>query len=99
MIVTWIEMEKGNETIPDMLCNNVRKVQIERKREVNVPLNPLSAHFTKWPNTLNQFVGNCLSTFDYFVGLVLKGLTNLLLLSQLYSKCVKLRKHTSAKSN
>ena len=47
MIATRIEMEKGNETIPDMLCNNVRKVQIERKREVNVPLNPLSAHFTK----------------------------------------------------
>ena len=41
-------------------------------------LNPLSANFTKWSNTLKQFVGklpsNCLSAFDHFVGLALKGL-------------------------
>ena len=40
--------------------------------------NPLSANFTKWSNTLKQFVGklpkNCLSVFDHFVGLALKGL-------------------------
>ena len=46
---------------------------------VNMPiLNPLSVNITKWPNTLKQFVGklltNCLCVFDYFVGLVLKGL-------------------------
>ena len=33
---------------------------------------------TKWPNTFKQFVGNlptnCLSVFDHFVGLALKGL-------------------------
>ena len=37
-------------------------------------LNPLSANFTKWSNTLKQFVGklptNCLSVFDHFVGLL-----------------------------
>ena len=42
-------------------------------------LNPLSGNFTKWPNTLKQFVGNLptnwLSVFGYFVGLALKGLT------------------------
>ena len=42
-------------------------------------LNPLSANFTKWSNTLKQFVGNlptnCLSVFDHFVGLSLKGLS------------------------
>ena len=42
---------------------------------------PLSASPTKWSNTLKQFVGNfptnCLSVFDYFVGLKLKGLTGL----------------------
>ena len=42
-------------------------------------LNPLSGNFTKWPNTLRQFVGNLptnwLSVFGYFVGLALKGLT------------------------
>ena len=41
-------------------------------------VNPLSANPTKWSNTLKQFVGklptNCLSVFDYFVGLELKGL-------------------------
>ena len=42
-------------------------------------LNPLRANFTKWSNTLKQFVGklptNCLSVFEHFVGLALKGLT------------------------
>ena len=40
--------------------------------------NPLSANPTKWSNTLKQFVGrfsaNCLSMFDHFVRLALKGL-------------------------
>ena len=40
--------------------------------------NPLSAKFIKWSNTLKQFVGklptNCLSVFDHFMGLALKGL-------------------------
>ena len=39
--------------------------------------NPLRANFTKWSNTLKQFFGklptNCLSVFDHFVGLTLKG--------------------------
>ena len=45
-------------------------------------LNPLSANFTKWSNTLKQFLGklptNCLSVLDHFVGLALKGLTLIL---------------------
>ena len=40
--------------------------------------NPLSADPTKWSNTLKQFISklptNCLSVFDQFVGLMLKGL-------------------------
>ena len=40
--------------------------------------NSLSAKFTKWSNTLKQFVAklptNCLSVFDHFVGLAFKGL-------------------------
>ena len=39
----------------------------------------LNANFTKWSNTLKQFVGklstNCSSVFDHFVGLALKGLS------------------------
>ena len=44
--------------------------------------NPLSAHPTKWSNTLKQFVGNlptnCLSVFDHFEKLALKGLNILI---------------------
>ena len=42
-------------------------------------LNPLSTNPTKWSNTLKQFVGNlptnCLSVFDHFEKLTLKGLS------------------------
>ena len=41
-------------------------------------VNPLSGNYTKWSNTLKQFVGNlrtnCLSVFGHFVVLALKGL-------------------------
>ena len=41
--------------------------------------NSLSANPEKWSNTLKQIVGNlptiCLSLFDHFVNLVLKGLS------------------------
>ena len=44
---------------------------------ISESFNPLSANFTKWLNTLKQFVGNlptnCLSV-TIFVGLALKGL-------------------------
>ena len=40
--------------------------------------NPLNTNPTNWSNTLKQLIGklltNCLSVFDHFVGLVLKGL-------------------------
>ena len=42
-------------------------------------INPLSANPEKWSNTLKQIVGNlptiCLSVFDHFMNLALKGLT------------------------
>ena len=44
-------------------------------------LNSLSANLEKWSNTLKQFVGNlptnCLSVFDRFMNLALKGLKSL----------------------
>ena len=49
------------------------------ERSVGNALWPLSANFTKWSNTLEQFVGklptNFLSVFDHVVGMALKGLT------------------------
>ena len=44
---------------------------------ISFQINPLSANRTKWSNTLEQFVGNlptnCLSVFDHYLGLALKG--------------------------
>ena len=44
--------------------------------------NLLGADFTKWSNTLKQFVGklptNSLGVFYHFVGLALKGLRNIM---------------------
>ena len=44
--------------------------------------NSLNANYTKWSNTLKQFVGklstNCLSVFDHFVKLALKGLNSIM---------------------
>ena len=44
-------------------------------------INPLSANFTKWSNTLKQFFGklptNCLSVFDHFLKLGLKRLKHI----------------------
>ena len=41
-------------------------------------INPLSDNPEKWSNTLKQIVGNlptiCLSVFDHFMNLALKGL-------------------------
>ena len=41
-------------------------------------INPSSANFTKWSNTVKQLVSNlptnCLRVFGHFVGLVIKGL-------------------------
>ena len=54
---------------------------IAYEKQINLTkciFNPLNANITKWSKTLKQFVGklptNCLSVFDHFVGVVLKGL-------------------------
>ena len=55
-----------------LLCDNLRAYQ--------ACFNSLSTNPTKWSNTLKQFVcnlpTNCLSVFDHFVKLALKGLTH-----------------------
>ena len=70
---------------------NVKSVRFVRKviklgLIVRAAVNPLSANPTKWSNRLKQFVGNmptnCLSVFDHFVGLALKGLTALAKIGQ-----------------
>ena len=67
--------------------------------------NLLSTNFTKWSNTLKQFVAkfptNCLSVFDHFVGLRLKGLKVVFLLladsSLMQTKVLRIRKQSLLK--
>ena len=46
--------------------------------KVSIVFNPLNANPKKWSNILEQIVGNlptiCLSVFDHFMNLALKGL-------------------------
>ena len=72
-----------------MTLNRVTKTKKESKRQnvsflcidCNISLNLLSANPTKWSNTFKQFVGNlptnCLSVFDRFLKLALKGLNKI----------------------
>ena len=62
----------GNVSEYLFICNH--RAEILKKK---LPLDALNlANFTKWSNTLKQFVGNlptnCLSVFDHFVGLALR---------------------------
>ena len=60
-------------------------------------VNPLSANFTKWSNTLKQFVGkllaNCLSVFDHFVGLAPKVLRKTIKAFPIFNKNWNLAKN------
>ena len=55
-----------------------RSQQTSKMNGLATIVNPLSANFTKWSNTLKQFVGNLptnwLSAFGHFVGLAFKRL-------------------------
>ena len=61
----------------------LRKAIMRSSKLEKTYFNPLSANPTKWSNTPKQFVGNlptnCLSVFDHFVILALKGLRNKLI--------------------
>ena len=52
-------------------------VKNPKRLPIHEVLSLLNNNPTKWSNTLKQFVGNmpttCLSVFDHFVGLTLKG--------------------------
>ena len=81
-------------SLNDWLYRRCQIVENERFADVNLErcgnVNPLSANFIKWSNTLKQFVGNlptnCLSVFDHFVGLALKGLRSDVV-TKLWQRC------------
>ena len=60
--------------MPNAFCTSIFYVD----KLSSKPSNPLSANLTKCSNTLKKFVSNfptnCLSVFDHFVWLALKGL-------------------------
>ena len=64
--------------VNDIDTSNLDKEQLVRKQLnwsfMEKALNPLNANPTKWSNTFKQFIGVCLSVFDHFVILALKGL-------------------------
>ena len=71
--------KSGSASLFRLLPTNIK----QKIREDDYPIlaravNPLRANPTKWSNTLKQFAGklptNCLSVFDHFIGLALKGL-------------------------
>ena len=81
--------KKGGVELITSKCNRINIVlifpfyfKILNPRTVD---DALSAKLTKWSNTLKQFVvklpTNCLSVFDHFVGLALKGLRKTVLIS------------------
>ena len=77
-------VEKATEK-PMNQISNFEELECEKSLNVkSIKVNPLSANFTKWSNALRQFVGkfltNCLSVFDHFVGLALKGLKEKLII-------------------
>ena len=81
-------------SLNDWLYRRCQIVENERFADVNLErcgnVNPLSANFIKWSNTLKQLVGkfptNCLSVFDHFVGLALKGLRSDVV-TKLWQRC------------
>ena len=76
MIASWLSSNymKANADKSHLLISSKSQRSLcIQGREANY----LSANPTKWSNTPTQFVGNlpknCLSVFDHFVGLALKG--------------------------
>ena len=67
-----------NQCVSDSEPSHTSLIEPLRKKQRIKAVNPFSANFTKWSNTLKQFVGNlptnCFSVFDHFVGLALKEL-------------------------
>ena len=69
---TWICLVMSEFTIIDWVLNMYHTIQTARvlyNLTLYIPFNPLSASFTKWSNTLKQFVAklptNCLSVWPF----------------------------------
>ena len=81
--ICYVHTYEGNLTYGARLQMNVRDELAKKVFQCAAALlwkklNPLRANPTKWSNTLKQFIANlhtnCLSVFDHYVTLALKGL-------------------------
>ena len=75
--VLVVENEQG-EVVREFMKDTDAINNYKNMRETLGMINPLSANHAEWSNTLKirrQKLTNCLSLFDHFVGLALKGLT------------------------
>ena len=75
----YFNLDDNTSGILDMILTDYQKNKYHQVwKEVFKTVNPLSTNPAKWSNTLKQFVGNlptnCLSVFDHFMNLALKGL-------------------------
>ena len=74
-IISWLTvLDNFRDFSEDIVLSSILSQGV--LTQFSICLNPLST--TKWPNTLKQFddnlLTNCLSVFDHFVKLALKGL-------------------------
>ena len=76
--VSNVAINTYNKDIFQVLFNTLQLFYLLTLNEKPMIINRLSANITKWSNTLKNFVGklprSCLSMFEHFVGLALKGL-------------------------
>ena len=75
--VLVVENEQG-EVVREFMKDTDAINNYKNMRETLGMINPLSANHTEWSNKLNirrQKLTNCLSLFDHFVCLALKGVT------------------------
>ena len=74
----WLAAQHQSRTCTDQKSFSTYSIFSVEKNELTPSFNPLNANFTKWSNTLKQFIAklptNYLSVFEHFVGLTFKGL-------------------------
>ena len=81
-----------NLALKGLIATLKNKYYSKVANESTKSINPLNANPEKWSNTLKQIVGNlptiCLSVFNHFMNLALKGLIATLK-NKYYSKVAK----------
>ena len=79
LAVLWSSIKSSVRILSEVHSEPSQTSKMELFVKRLLVVNPWSANLTKWSNTLKQVLGNlpmnCLSVFDHFMGLALKGFT------------------------